>query len=71
MVPRLASIKGNNAKDTGGLATASIAPPRIAAARIDATLLSKMSAPLPATSPTLSPTSSAIAAGFLGSSSGI
>ena len=36
-----------------------------------ATLESKRSAPIPATSPTLSPTLSAITAGFLGSSSAI
>ena len=41
------------------------------AAMIEPTNDSKMSAPIPATSPTLSPTLSAITPGFLGSSSGI
>ncbi len=41
------------------------------AAAIEATFESNRSAPIPATSPTLSPTLSAITAGFLGSSSGM
>ena len=48
-----------------------IAPPKIIAARISAEIDSKRSAHYPAQSPTLSPTRSAIVAGFLGSSSGI
>ena len=49
--------------------TASI--PSVIAAINDPTYDSNRSAPIPATSPTLSPTLSAITAGFLGSSSGI
>jgi hypothetical protein len=48
-----------------------IAPPRIIADRISALIDSNRSAHYPAQSPTLSPTKSAIVAGFLGSSSGI
>ncbi len=46
-------------------------PPKTEAEKIDPTYDSYKSAPIPATSPTLSPTLSAITAGFLGSSSGI
>ena len=45
--------------------------PRIIAPMFSAAVDSKRSAPRPAQSPTLSPTRSAITAGFLGSSSGI
>ena len=45
--------------------------PKVIADIIEPTYDSKRSAPIPATSPTLSPTLSAITAGFLGSSSGI
>ena len=45
--------------------------PSTIVARIVLTYDPKRSAPIPATSPTLSPTLSAITAGFLGSSSGI
>ena len=44
---------------------------RVTAEIIDPTYDSNRSDPIPATSPTLSPTLSAITAGFLGSSSGI
>ena len=47
------------------------AAPRAAVASIEPQYDSYRSAPIPATSPTLSPTLSAIQAGFLGSSSGI
>lgn len=53
------------------LAFSAIAPPRIIADRISAEIDSNKSAHWPAQSPTLSPTRSAITAGFLGSSSGI
>jgi len=46
-------------------------PPKIIAEIISAEIDSKRSAHYPAQSPTLSPTRSAITAGFLGSSSGI
>lgn len=52
-------------------ACSAIAPPKIIAERISAEIDSKRSAHYPAQSPTLSPTKSAITAGFLGSSSGI
>ena len=48
-----------------------ITPPRIIAEIISAEIDSKRSAHYPAQSPTLSPTRSAITAGFRGSSSGI
>ncbi|KAJ0575004.1 hypothetical protein HanIR_Chr05g0207991 [Helianthus annuus] len=46
-------------------------PPSIIALIISAAMLSNKSAPLAAQSPTLSPTLSAMTAGFRGSSSGI
>lgn len=52
-------------------AASAIAPPNIIAERISADIDSKRSAHCPAQSPTLSPTKSAITAGFLASSSGI
>ena len=70
------------AESTSGNTAAAVsenAPPEFTAATaasviaemIDPTYDSNKSEPIPATSPTLSPTLSAITAGFLGSSSGI
>jgi hypothetical protein len=53
------------------LAFLAIVAPRIMALMISAAMLSKRSAPRAAQSPTLSPTRSAIVAGFRGSSSGM
>ena len=53
------------------LSIETISRPRIIVANIVATYDPNKSAPIPATSPTLSPTLSAIVAGFLTSSSGI
>lgn len=53
------------------LACSANTPPRIIADIISADIDSNKSAHYPAQSPTLSPTKSAITAGFLGSSSGI
>ena len=67
IIPRAAIIRGS-------ATPLALSPAEIASAQ-DETIAPKYdsnkSAPIPATSPTLSPTLSAITAGFLGSSSGI
>ena len=72
MIPNPHVTNGNNItfhpKSKGGPTKTK---PKIIIAIKLSELDSKRSAPLPAQSPTLSPTKSAITAGFLGSSSGI
>ena len=69
ITPRPAKISGIFSSPTGLVLPSSA--PRIIAATTLATYESNRSAPIPATSPTLSPTLSAMTAGFLGSSSGM
>ena len=73
MIPIAARISGKAANVITSVPTAFAAATeaRVTADIIEPTYDSKRTEPMPATSPTLSPTLSAITAGFLGSSSGI
>ena len=76
MIPTAEMISGNTAavvsvKTASSAAVLTATAAKVIAEMIEPTYDSKRSEPIPATSPTLSPTLSAITAGFLGSSSGI